>query len=318
MYCFRLQKRKNLKPDVDLKAINFVLLLFSLFISCGKLHNNSVNLIEVKDDLGNQIILNEIPKKIVSLAPNITETLFALGADSLIAGVTNYCDFPESARNKFKVGGMIDPDLELIISLNPDLIIVTIEGNSISTYKRLTTLGYKVFATNPRNFEGVIKMVKDLGILTNKKSESDMLISKMKNKKQDILLQSNNQIKDSCFIIISVTPLMTINKNTFINEIVELSGFINSYGDESSPYPEISWEDLIAKKPEYFILPGNLKDTISTKKIIISIKEKLKINIRESTQKFLLIDEDLFFRPGPRMLEAAEHLLYLKSIKKNK
>lgn len=208
---------------------------------------------------------------------------------------------------------MIDPDLELIISLKPDLIIITVEGNSKNTYKSLIDLGFRVFATNPRDFEGVTKMISDLGALTNKNKEAVDLISKMKKQKENLLLKTINQINDSCFILISLVPLMTLNENTFINEVISLSGFRNLYSKEPSSYPEISWEDLISKNPEYIIIPVNLQDSTKNINTRDAIKERLKYNSKNHKNKFIFIDENLFFRPGPRMLDAAEEL-YLKKL----
>jgi iron complex transport system substrate-binding protein len=188
-----------------------------VFISCGKTKNLKSDIITLKDDFGVDIEFEKYPARIISLAPNITETLYAIGADSLLSGVTDYCDYPESVKNKPKVGGMIDPNLEIIISLNPDLILITAEGNSKNTYQSLKNLGYKIFATNPRNFEDVLKMIKNIGKLTNHVQKADSVIGKMIKQRSDLLSKINNLNIDTCFILISLTPLMSANKNTFIN-----------------------------------------------------------------------------------------------------
>ena len=291
-----------------LKIISLFLVLS--FVSCGKSYTEKSNNVAIKDDFGNEIVLGKTPSRIISLAPSITETLYAIGADSLISGVTDFCDYPEAANNKTKVGGMIDPNLETIISLNPDLILLSAEGNSQNTYQSLKNLGYKIFASNPRNFDDVLKMVKNIGALTNHIFKADSVINKMINQRSNILSKVKYLKTDTCFILISLTPLMTASKNTFINEIINYSGFYNLYSDESIPYPEINLEDILRKKPEYVIYPANIKDSISLEKSILNIQKILKLNSNYSAKRILIIDENLIFRPGPRMMEASEQLLY--------
>ncbi len=290
-----------------LRIISLFLVLS--FVSCGKSYIEKSNNVAIKDDFGNEIVLGKTPSRIISLAPSITETLYAIGADSLISGVTDFCDYPEQAKYKKKVGGMIDPDLETIISLNPDLILVSAEGNSQNTYQSLKNLGYKIFASNPRNFDDVLKMVKNIGALTNHISKADSVINKMINQRSNILSKVKNLKTDTCFILISITPLMTASKNTFVNEIINYSGFYNLYSDESIPYPEINLEDILRKKPKYIIYPANLKDSVNLEKSILNIQKILKLNSNYSTKRILIIDENIIFRPGPRMLEASEILL---------
>jgi iron complex transport system substrate-binding protein len=289
--------------------ILFLLLVLSI-VSCGKTYNEKSNNVTIKDDFGNDVVLEKTPSRIISLAPSITETLYAIGADSLLSGVTDYCDYPEAAKNKPKVGGMIDPNLETIISMNPDLILVSAEGNSRNTYQSLKNLGYKIFASNPRNFEDVLKMVKNIGTLTNHNLKADSVINKMISQRSNILSKVNNLKTDTCFVLISITPLMTASKNTFINEIINYSGFYNLYSDESIPYPEINSEDILKKKPEYIIFPSNIKDSINLEKSVLIIQKFLKLNSFNSNKRILIVDENLIFRPGPRMMDASEQLLY--------
>ena len=144
------------------------LVLIVAYTSCQQNNKPQFNKFTMKDDFGNEIVLDSLPKRIVSLAPNITEALYSIGADSLIIGVTNFCDYPLKAKDKNKIGGMIDPNYELITSLEPDLIIMTVEGNAKQSYQALSNLGMKIFVTNPRGVDGIIKMINDLGKLTGK------------------------------------------------------------------------------------------------------------------------------------------------------
>jgi iron complex transport system substrate-binding protein len=293
-----------------LRIYFFILLFFSLInYSCKNNTQEHSNYFAIKDDLNNEISFTETPKKIISLAPNITETIYSIEADSLLAGVTNYCDYPPEAKSKIKIGGMIDPDIEVIMSVNPDLILLTVEGNSKNTYQSLTNLGFKVFAFNPRNFDGICKMIDDLGRITNKLNNSQNVIKKLISNRDSIKAITNTLTIKTCFIIISIIPLITVNKTTFVNEIAEFAGFKNIYADENNPYPEISFEDLILKKPDYFIFPANLNNKNFIKNATNLLKEKLLLSDIMIDNKLIFIDENAFMRPGPRFFNSVFEIL---------
>jgi iron complex transport system substrate-binding protein len=260
------------------------------------------------DDLGNKIALDSPPKRIVSLAPNITEALYSIRADSLIAGVTNYCNYPLDAQNKTKIGGMIDPNYEIITSLEPDLIIMTVEGNAKQSYKALKELGMRIFVTNPRNINGIIKMINDLGAITGKVDEAKEVSEKIHDDKNFYEQLNENSDKIKCLLVISVNPLMTANRKTFINEIIELSGFKNIYHDEAIVYPMISYEDVTEKNPEYIVFPTDTSDVNAYEKYINEISKNLSSTKAVKEKKIILADSDLLFRPGPRVTNAVKLL----------
>jgi len=149
-------------PAPRLTAL-FLTLLFILS-SCQRNPNQNVPAgISVTDDLGNVVSLPATPQRIVSLAPSITEILFALNLDRVVAGVTDVCDYPDAAGNVPKVGAMTSPNFERIVELNPDLVVMTVAGNARTDYEKLISLGLPVFVTNPETVAGIYKSVADLG-----------------------------------------------------------------------------------------------------------------------------------------------------------
>jgi len=117
------------------------------------------------DEIGRKVKISNAPKKIISLAPNITEILFALELDEEILAVTDFCDYPNAALTKPKIGGFVNPSIEMIISLNPDLIIATRDGNRRETIQKLNDLGLSVYVINPNGFDGVMKTMQNIGEL---------------------------------------------------------------------------------------------------------------------------------------------------------
>lgn len=298
---------------VILKKINIIFQIIFIFFyfSCKNNKNSGFQNINIRDDLGNEFNLNKKPQRIISLAPNITESIYSIGADSLLVGITDYCDFPPETKYKKRIGGMINPNLEEIISLNPDMILLTVEGNSKATYQSLKNLGYSVYAFNPRNFDGICKMLEDIGKITEKREKSEELVEDLKKSRDFILSLNNTNSLKSCFIIISVIPLITTNKTTFINGVIELCNLKNIYSEEQNSYPEISYEDLSSNIPDYMVLPVDFKDTTQIRKSIQVLKEKLKLSENFIKNNILLVDENILMRPGPRVLDGTKQILKL-------
>jgi iron complex transport system substrate-binding protein len=115
----------------------------------------------VTDDLGRAVRFTAVPHRIVSLAPSFTETLYALDADSLLVEVTQYCNYPTDAKSKQNIGDLLTPDIEGIIALKPELVLISVEGNSQQTFTRLQEMGVRVFVSNPRDLDGVLKSITD-------------------------------------------------------------------------------------------------------------------------------------------------------------
>ncbi|CUT08362.1 iron complex transport system substrate-binding protein, partial [Candidatus Kryptonium thompsonii] len=206
--------------------------------------------IKVYDDLGREIELDSPAQRIVSLAPSITETLFFLGVGDRVVGVTRYCNFPPEAKSKTIVGGVIDPNYEVIVSLKPELIIMTVEGNTREAFEKLSNLGFKIFVTNPRNFDGIFKTIIDIGRLCGVESRANFLVDSLKKELERVKKVNSGGTKPKIFAILSLNPLMTAGKNTFINEIIKNAGGINVGENLKQNYPIFSREEVLKVNPD--------------------------------------------------------------------
>ncbi len=253
----------------------------------------------ITDDLGMEIPLDTLPQKIISLAPNITEALFAVGAGDKVVGVTDFCDYPPEAKSRKSVGSYLSPDFEAMISLQPDLVLMYVTNTSSIVYKSLSQRGVKIFACNPVDLQGIRKMIRYLGEITGKKSGADSVINAITLAETDETL---GKIKDSAFIVISVNPLMTAGGKTYISEVCRVAGFRNIFEDQTIEYPNISIEELHSRNPSVYIIPG---DTLDEKKFAESVRQLEKsLHSGISHAKIIKIDDDILFRPGPRITEA--------------
>lgn len=288
----------------------FLLVLLSLiliqFYSCSEKSKIQNPRSTILDDAGIEVSLDSIPKRIISLAPNITEALFAIGADSQLVGVTDFCDFPPEAKTKTKTGSYLSPDYETIASLKPDLIIINVENVSNPTYQALKNLGLKLYLSNAKNLDGIMKMIKNFGEITGRKNSSDSVIKALNNERNK-LLQIHSDTLNS-LILISINPLMTTNGKTFINEILKFSGIKNVYLDEDIDYPSVSFEDAVKKNPANIIFPTDTNDINKSQKFIDEIKRQLKNTDAVKNNRIILVDENIMYRPGPRIFDAAKNL----------
>jgi iron complex transport system substrate-binding protein len=291
---------------------NILILIIIIFIQgCGvKKAPEGKAILKIKDDSGAEITFEKYPERIISLAPNITETIYALHADSRLAGVTKYCNYPPEAQQKKIIGGMIDPDIEIITSLKPDLIIETTEGNSKASYQALVNAGFKVFMLNPQDINGITRMIKSIGEITNTMPRANELSDSITNAK--IIFENNlkNSKPASVLVLLSINPLITCNSTTYINQVVELSGFENIYKNEPLPYPNISIEDVNLKNPGYIIITSDIADAGGNylnflKRNFSGTKAVLNGNI-------IVANADLLSRPGPRIIQAVNDLINKK------
>lgn len=283
----------------------FYFLLAVIFFSCDSDSNiNSESYI--KDDAGNVFSKDSVPKKIISLAPNITETIYALNADSMLVGVTDFCDYPPEAKKKEKVGSLLDPNIEKITSLSPDLIIMTTEGNSKYTYLSLKSSGFKVYVANPNDINGITRMITNLGHLLGKKNKGKIISDNIADNVKNYSAQNENRKPVPCLLVISLNPLITVNKFTYISEILGLSGFNNIYNDELLEYPNINYEDVLVKNPDYLFFLCDTTNINLVNNNISEIKNRLSVVNACKNNKIFGIDENIVSRPGPRVLDCVK------------
>lgn len=283
---------------------SFLLLIFTSCDSDSGLNSDTY----IKDDAGNIFSKDSVPKRIISLAPNITETIFELKADNLLVGVTDYCDYPPDAKKKEKVGSMLDPNIEKITSLNPDLIFMTTEGNSKYTYLSLKSNGFKVYVANPNDINGICRMILNIGIILSKKDIGRQISEKIDDTKKYYSIQNDSSKMLSCFMIVSLNPLITVNKFTYINELLHLSGFKNIYSDEFIEYPNVNYEDVLIKNPDciFFLCDTSKSDFVN--ETYSEIKNRLTVVNACKNNRVYGIDENIISRPGPRVMDGVKTL----------
>jgi len=293
-----------------MRILSVGLILFALaFCSSCKDKTEEGKTFFITDDLGNNLSFTSRPARFISLAPSITETFYAINAGSMLVAVTDYCDYPPECKSKTKIGGILNPDFEKIASLNPDLIVLTVEGNSKNSFQSLKNFGYNVFVSNPRNIDGIIKMIKDIGKLSGKEKEADGICGEISGKRDSIAnIRGKNINSNKTLFAVSVNPLISVNGTTFINEILELAGLVNVYKNEPMDYPQINFESATAVNPDLIVIPADTVNLNNIKNLRDELQSKLNVVNAVKSGRIIFIDENLLFRPGPRVMKSVENL----------
>ncbi len=260
--------------------------------------------ISVRDDLNRTVGLREPARRIVSLAPSVTESLFAIGAGEQIVGVTLYCDFPEKARGIPRVGGMVNPNLEAIIALAPDLIVVSMEGNTREDFGRLIALGIPVFVTNPRTFQGISQSLLKLGMLTGHDAEASRLAASLTSR-VDSIRKHDESSPVRVLLFVSLQPLMVAGSGTFVDELLRFAGGLNIAAGISGTYPAYSREAVLTTNPEAIILTSDLLRADEALTAAFPEWSGLQA-VRQ--HRVYRIDPDILSRPGPRAVDGLEQL----------
>lgn len=240
-------------------------------------------------------------ERIISLAPSVTETLFALGLENKIIGVTDFCDWPPEAKAKPKIGGIINPSFEAIIRLRPDLAILTTDGNPKEAEEKLISLGIKTFAFDGRSINKLPDEIRRLGAALKAIDKAERLAANIE--ASVIALKKPASGKTALFIVWP-EPLVVAGNETAINEAMEILGLKNSAFDSFGPYPKFSIEAALRRSPDVIFLGAGMGDIANASKGLL---EKLKNTNAFKNKRIYYISEKIL-RTGPRFTEGMEEM----------
>lgn len=257
-----------------------------------------------RDALGRAVVVKAPAKRIVCLAPNLTEILYSLGMGDRVVGVTQFSYYPPEAAQKPKVGSYANLNVEKIISLNPDLAIGTADGNMPGVIKLLEQAGIAVYVVNPRKVRGVIRTIASLGELCGVAKRANELSSRLDRRVSYIQEKTMSLRRPLVFLQINVRPIMTVNRHTFHHDVIRLAGGENMTGDESVTYPRISLEEVLRRRPEVIIISsmGRGKEYEEVRKQWFKWTSIPAVK----AGRLHLVDSDLLDRPSPRIVRGLE------------
>jgi iron complex transport system substrate-binding protein len=263
----------------------------------------------VTDQLGRKVLVPENPRKIISLAPNITEIIFALNRENILKGVTIHCDYPAGAKLLPRVGSYVGLDLEKIISLKPDLCIAIKDGNPKQVVDRLESFGIPVYAVDPRNLDSVMETILSIGSLLGAEKRADILVKNMRSRIRHVTeLVANTSDKPRVFFQIGAAPVVSVGTLTYIHELIILAGGINVTAGET-PYPRFSREQLISLSPDVVIITSMTRS--DAYEMVLAEWNKWPQIQAVRNKRIYMADSDLFDRPSPRLVDGLEALVKL-------
>jgi len=259
-----------------------------------------------KDEVGREVAFPFPPKRIVSLAPNITEILFSLGLDEEIVGVSIHCNFPEKAKSKVRVGSYISLDFEKVTSLKPDLIIATGVGNTRDMVDRLGKLGFQTYVIYPKNFDDILKSIAHIGQVVNREKEARSIVEGMRKRSQRVIELTKGFPRPKVFIQIGDAPVVTVGKGSFADDLIRLAGGENIAKKEKEVYPRFGMEEILKRSPEVIVISSmNPKGDYQK---ILQEWTRWKTIPAVKNGRIHLIDSDLLDRPSPRIIDGLEEL----------
>ncbi|AYH45650.1 cobalamin-binding protein [Azoarcus sp. DN11] len=210
----------------------------------------------IRDDTGHELRLARPAERIVSLAPHVTELLYAAGAGAHVVGAVAYSDFPEAARKLPRVGGYSNVDMEAIAALKPDLVIAWKSGNRDSHLDKLAALGIPVYMSEPRRLEDVAHSLENIGRLAGTDKAARAAADAFRARKAALAERYSQRPRVRMFYQIWNKPLMTINDEHLISDVIRLCGGENVFGGLSELAPTIGVESVLAADPEVIVASG--------------------------------------------------------------
>jgi len=252
--------------------------------------------------------MEKTPQRIVSHVPGITEILFALGLGEKVVGVSEYCDYPEAAKTKPKVGGFFQPSIEMIVALNPDLVFT--DGSDEHLMTQLDSLGITYIVLDPKDIDGILKDIELAGEVTGTGKRAKEVIKDM----QDRMLRVSAQVKDApkvkVFYTFATTDFnnpWTAGPGSFVDSLITMAGGENIGAKALAPWVQFSIEEVVAADPQVIIVDAAMGTALTS---IAELKRHpIWREIAAIKQgRIYPIDGDLVNRSGPRIIQGLEEM----------
>src|SRR5712664_3237671 len=211
---------------------------------------------EVTDEVGRTVRVPQPVRRIVSLAPSLTETIYALGLQDRLVGDTIYCDYPPDAQKKTKVGGAINPSLEQIVALHPDLVLVTKGLNRLETVHSLDNLSISSYATDPHTVSEIITSSRKLAEVLGFPEAGERIAADMQRRLAGLHERIGALPPKRVLFAVWTEPLISIGKDTFIADAMRRAGAV-SIVDSSLNWPQVSLEEVARLQPDFLVFAAS-------------------------------------------------------------
>lgn len=285
-------------------AIGCLLLCAFLFTNCKNQSSVATPIAvptrEISDDLGRRVKIPTQVERAVSLAPNLTEIVFAVGAGDKLVGVTTFCDYPAEARKIQKIGDTQTPNIENIIALKPQVVLVSTASQMENFSRTLDERGITIFVTNPNGLEDIYKTVYQVGEIFGRGEKAREIVDDLKKRVADVEARTASAADVRVFLQISREQLFTVGKESFITDLVNRAGGASVTSNVETAYPKISKETALALTPDAIILSDSEDNR--------EPNDVFKNSPAVRNGKVFRINAELISRPAPRIVDGLEQM----------
>jgi len=263
---------------------------------------------QVTDELGRKVNVPAVVRRIVSLAPNLTETVYALGLQERLAGDTDYCDYPREAAAKPHVGGPMSPSIEAIVALQPDLVLATTSINRVETVDALAHVGIPVYVSDPHTVEGLLAGIRKIADITGAGGPGKLLVDDLRARLDSLHAALDGRTPSRVLFLVWSSPLISVGQGTFIADALKLAG-AESVVKSTKNWPEMSMEEVIRLRPEYLIFARGHDDPDAGSLEALR-KKPVYRDLKPVRDGHVVSVSDSIDRPAPRMIDAIEALAH--------
>jgi iron complex transport system substrate-binding protein len=287
----------------------FLLCAVLSFISCSNTQaphpiNETRNVV---DETGRTVTVPVKIERIVSLAPNLTEIVYAVGAGNRLVGNTTFCDYPAAAKDVAKVGDTLQPSIERILALRPQLVLMSTASQLEAFTKQLNEQQIAVYITDAGDLEGVFRSILSVGDLVNEPVAASDLVKRLRERNDQVERAVAGRPAVSVFFQLSGQPLYTVGKTSFVTNLIQRAGgrSVTAYVNEA--WPRLSDEAALASRPEAIIMlsADSMGAAANTK-----VAAALKNSPAALSGRVYQIDGALLTRPGPRLIDGLEQMAH--------
>lgn len=291
----------------SIRALVLLCLLLACACDSGRpVRDNALATREITDDAGRRVLLPERVDRVITLAPNLTEIVFAVGGGDRLVGNTTYCDYPAEAKVVAKVGDSLQPSLERIIALRPQVVLISTASQLEVFTQQLHNQNIAVFVTDPHDLEGIFRSIEQIGQIVGRAKEADALVRQLRERTNAVEDAVKNAKPVPVFYQVSGEPLYTIGKDAYLTDLIRRAGGVSVTADVPGAWPRYSNESALAAKPEAIILPtgGSMGAANS------SVTEALRKSPAVLAGRVYKINDDHLARPGPRLIDGLEQMAH--------
>jgi iron complex transport system substrate-binding protein len=215
------------------------------------------------DELGRTVAVPDHPHMLVCLAPSIVDDVYSLGAGNDVIAVSEYTTYPAEAAKKPTIGAPLNPSLEKIIALHPDLVLGTGDMNHLPAIDQLERYGIPVFVVNPHGIAGIYRSIASLGHALNRDSDAAHLLRDLQAHEQSVRARVLDKPAVRLFMPVWYDPIVTVGRHAFITELIEVAGGNSITSDIAQEWPQVSLEAIVARHPDALLLINGSKVSLA-------------------------------------------------------